>query len=128
MSITRRQALAATLAFSAPAFAQTAASSFPSRPVTLVVGLGPGAPDAVPAAALAALAPPARVFAPPLPDGLLAVLAPVVPEPLGDPSALPPGAVVVAPDAVSVQTLKQPAALRASLCGSTLWSVVETLA
>ena len=30
------------------------------------------------------------------------------------------GRVVVAPDAVSVQTLKQPAALRASLCGSTV--------
>ncbi|MFN8121853.1 MAG: nucleoside triphosphate pyrophosphohydrolase [Thermoleophilia bacterium] len=66
--------------------------------MTLVVGLGPGDPESVPAAALAALAPPARVFAPPLAEALLAALAPVVPEPLDDPSALPPGAVVVAPD------------------------------
>ena len=45
--ITRRQALAASLAFSAPAltatvFAQTSASNFPSRPVTLVVPFTPG--------------------------------------------------------------------------------------
>ena len=67
--------------------------------MTLVVGLGPGDPDAVPAAALAAIAPPAHVFAPPLADALLAALVPVVPEPLTDPSGLPPDAVVVAPDA-----------------------------
>ncbi len=66
--------------------------------MTLVVGLGPGDPQAVPAAALAAIAPPARVFAPPLDPGLLAVLAPVVPEALPPIDALPPGAVVAAPD------------------------------
>lgn len=64
----------------------------------VVVGLGPGDPDAVPAAALAALAPPARVFAPPLQEALLAVLAPVVPEPLGGLGDLPADAVVAAPD------------------------------
>lgn len=41
-NITRRQALAATLAFSAPAFAQTTAGGFPSRPVTLVAPFTPG--------------------------------------------------------------------------------------
>lgn len=67
--------------------------------MTLVVGLGPGDPDAVPAAALAALAPPARVFAPPLPPALVAALVPVVPEPLPGLAELPADAVVAAPDA-----------------------------
>src|SRR5262245_60739 len=62
-----------------------------------VVGLGPGAPDAVPAAALAALAGAARVLAPPLQRDLLAAL-PAPPSPL-DLGAVPDGAVVAAPDA-----------------------------
>jgi MazG family protein len=64
----------------------------------LVVGLGPGAPDAVPAAALAALAAAPRVLAPPLEPALLAALAPVVPAPLGDLAGVPEGAAVAAPD------------------------------
>lgn len=61
-----------------------------------IVGLGPGDPDAVPAAAIAALAGAERVVAPPLPHGLLAVLG-CVPEPLGD-GPPPDGALLVAPD------------------------------
>jgi MazG family protein len=63
-----------------------------------VVGLGPGDPEAVPAAALAALADAATVLAPPLDPALLAALAPVVPAPLGDPARVPPDAVIAAPD------------------------------
>lgn len=63
-----------------------------------VVGLGPGDPDAVPAAALAALAGAARVLAPPLAPSLLASL-PLTPAPLGDPAELRDDAVVIAPDA-----------------------------
>jgi len=65
--------------------------------VIRVIGLGPGAPDAVPATALAAIddAPPGAVVAPPLDPALLQVLG-VAPGPL--PAPLPDGAVVVAPD------------------------------
>ncbi|HWH14786.1 MAG TPA: nucleoside triphosphate pyrophosphohydrolase [Miltoncostaeaceae bacterium] len=62
-----------------------------------VVGLGPGDPDAVPAAALAALADAPDLFAPPLAPALVAVL-PRPPAPLGPLEALPAGAVVAAPD------------------------------
>ncbi|HSJ72717.1 MAG TPA: nucleoside triphosphate pyrophosphohydrolase [Miltoncostaeaceae bacterium] len=65
--------------------------------MTRVVGLGPGAPDAVPAAALAVLAEAPRVLAPPLDPALLAAL-PAAPEPL-DLAAVPEEAVVAAPDA-----------------------------
>lgn len=63
-----------------------------------IVALGPGAPDAVPAAALAAIdsAPPGVIVAPPLEDALREALG-VAPGPLPDP--VPDGAVVVAPDA-----------------------------
>lgn len=62
-----------------------------------VIGLGPGAPDAVPATALAAIdeSDPAAIVAPPLPPDLLQAIA-VHPGPLPDP--VPDGAVVVAPD------------------------------
>ncbi len=62
-----------------------------------VVGLGPGAPEAVPALALAALAEAPRVLAPALDPALAAVL-PVPAEPL-DLAALPPDAAIAAPDA-----------------------------
>lgn len=62
-----------------------------------VVGLGPGAPGAVPAAALDALAGAPRLLAPPL-DPALAALLPAAPEPL-DLADLPADAVVAAPDA-----------------------------
>jgi len=65
--------------------------------VIRVVGLGPGDPDAVPAAALAALAGAPLVLAPPLEPALAAVL-PAPPAPLGPLDALPPDAVLVAPD------------------------------
>ncbi|HVH01336.1 MAG TPA: nucleoside triphosphate pyrophosphohydrolase [Miltoncostaeaceae bacterium] len=61
-----------------------------------VIALGPGAPEAVPAAALAALAGAPRVLAPPL-DPALAAALPGAPEPL-DLTALPADAAVVAPD------------------------------
>lgn len=63
-----------------------------------VVALGPGDPDAVPAAALSAAAAAERLFAPPLMPDLAAVL-PRAPEPLGAPSDAPEGATIVAPDA-----------------------------
>jgi len=62
-----------------------------------VVGLGPGAPEAVPAAALAALAEAPRVLAPTLDPELAAVL-PAGVDPL-DLGALPDGATIAAPDA-----------------------------
>jgi len=62
-----------------------------------VVGLGAGEPESVPVAALAAISAAELVVAPPLGADLVAAL-PCVPGPLGDPAALPDGAVVVAPD------------------------------
>lgn len=64
----------------------------------LIVGLGPGDPDAVPASALHALARAARVFTPPLDDALRAALG-IAPEALGAVADLPPDCVVAAPDA-----------------------------
>ena len=62
-----------------------------------VIGLGPGAPDAVPATALAAIheSNPAAIVAPPLSPDLTQAIG-VHPGPLPDP--VPDGAVVVAPD------------------------------
>ena len=65
--------------------------------MVIVVGLGAGTPESVPAVALDALAAAPRVLAPPLDPALAAVL-PVAPEPLGDPAAAPDGAVIAAPD------------------------------
>jgi nucleoside triphosphate diphosphatase len=70
--------------------------------VITVVGLGPGEPDAVPAAALRALAEAAMVLAPPLPEPLAAALTAALgapPAPLPALAALPPAAAVAAPDA-----------------------------
>lgn len=61
----------------------------------IIIGLGDGHPQSVPAAALARIAGAERVFAPPLAPELAARL-PVAPRPLGD--DLPPEAVVVAVD------------------------------
>jgi MazG family protein len=61
-----------------------------------VVGLGAGAPEAVPALALAVLAEAPRVLAPAL-DPALAALLPSAPEPL-DLGALPDEATIAAPD------------------------------
>ena len=63
-----------------------------------IVALGPGDPDAIPAAALAAIdaADPSMVMAPPLADDLRQAIG-ARPAPLTDPP--PDGAVVVAPDA-----------------------------
>lgn len=69
----------------------------PQRGVT-IVALGPGAPDAVPAAALAALSGPGELIAPALAAELAAVL-PVPPRPLPALGELPDGAVLAAPDA-----------------------------
>lgn len=63
----------------------------------VVVGLGAGAPESVPAAALAALSDAELVLAPPLPAGLAGAL-PVAPSPLGDPALVPDGAAIAAPD------------------------------
>jgi len=62
-----------------------------------VVGLGSGAPEAVPAVAVAAVAQAPRVLAPALADELAAAL-PRRPEPLGPLAECPPDAVIVAPD------------------------------
>lgn len=62
-----------------------------------VVGLGPGAPESVPAVALTAVSGATRVLAPALDPGLRAALG-VLPEPLGDPAEAPEGAVIAAPD------------------------------
>ncbi|MDX6644912.1 MAG: hypothetical protein QOK40_639, partial [Miltoncostaeaceae bacterium] len=67
-----------------------------------VVGLGPGEPDAVPAAALRALAEASVVFSPSLPAALEAALTAVLgaaPQPLPPLAGLPPGAAIAAPDA-----------------------------
>jgi MazG family protein len=63
-----------------------------------VVGLGSGAPEDVPATALAAVAAAPRLLAPPLAPELAAALG-TDPEPLGPLDAVPDEAVVVAPDA-----------------------------
>jgi MazG family protein len=65
--------------------------------VITVVGLGPGDPEAVPAAALVALAAAPRVLAPPLAPDLRAAL-PVEVGPLPPLDRIPPDAAVAAPD------------------------------
>lgn len=65
--------------------------------MTLIVGLGPGEAEAVPAAALQALAAPGPLYAPPL-DPAVAALLPRPPLPLPAAAELPPDAVVAAPD------------------------------
>jgi MazG family protein len=97
-----------------------------------VVGLGPGAPEAVPAAALAAIAGAERVLAPPLEPGLLAAL-PVAPGPL-DLAAVPDGAVIAAPDAEAhliaralpgAETVPGREALRARAIGGEVAALAE---
>ncbi len=63
-----------------------------------VAGLGAGAPESVPAVALAAVAGARRVVAPEL-DAALSEVLPIAPEPLGDPAECPDGVLIVAPDA-----------------------------
>jgi hypothetical protein len=63
-----------------------------------VVALGPGAPEAVPAAALDALAGAGPLLAPPLDAALVAVLG-APPAPLGALDAVADGETIVAPDA-----------------------------
>lgn len=66
--------------------------------MTTIVGLGPGEPESVPAAALTVLLNASQVFAPELPE--LADLLPPSARPLpADLSDLPAGATVAAPDA-----------------------------
>jgi MazG family protein len=97
-----------------------------------VVGLGPGAPEAVPAAALAAIAGAERVLAPPLEPGLLAAL-PAAPGPL-DLAAVPDGAVIAAPDAQAhliaralsgAETVPGREALRARAIGAEVAALAE---
>jgi MazG family protein len=97
-----------------------------------VVGLGPGAPEAVPAAALAAIAGAERVLAPPLEPGLLAAL-PAAPGPL-DLAAVPDGAVIAAPDAEAhliaralpgAETVPGREALRARAIGAEVAALAE---
>jgi MazG family protein len=68
--------------------------------VTLVVGLGPGDPDAVPAAALAVLRAVVAVVTPPLDEALTAVLG-VESAPFDDGTPLADGCAVAAPDAAA---------------------------
>lgn len=101
--------------------------------MTRVIGLGPGDPGAVPAAALAAIdeADPACVVAPPL-DPALARAIGVRPGPLPDP--VPDGAVVVAPDPEAhaiaralpgADTLPARPALRARAIGARVAELAE---
>ena len=62
-----------------------------------VVAIGPGAPEAVPASAVGAVAGAAPLLAPPLDPGLAAVLG-AEPAPLGPLDEVPDGATIVAPD------------------------------
>src|SRR4051794_22927056 len=99
-----------------------------------VIALGPGAPEAVPAAALAALADAPRVLAPPL-DPALAGALPGPPEPL-DLAALPADAeaAVAAPHAEALriaralpdaQTVPGRDALRARAIGAEVAALAE---
>jgi MazG family protein len=97
-----------------------------------VVGLGPGAPEAVPAAALAAIDRARPLLAPPLDEGLLAAL-PAAPARL-DLAAVPEGAVVVAPDAQAhaiaralpgAETVPGRDALRARAIGAEVAALAE---
>ena len=97
-----------------------------------VVALGPGAPEAVPAAALAALADAPRVLAPAL-DPALAAVVPGPVEPL-DLGALPADAIIAAPDAEAhriaralpgAETVPGREALRARAIGAEVAALAE---
>jgi XTP/dITP diphosphohydrolase/tetrapyrrole methylase family protein/MazG family protein/ATP diphosphatase len=97
-----------------------------------VVALGPGAPEAVPALALAAVAEAPRVLAPPL-DPPLAAALPRAPEPL-DLAELPSEAVIAAPDAEAhriaralpaAETLPGREALRARAIGADVAALAQ---
>ena len=97
-----------------------------------VVGLGSGAPEAVPAIALAALAEAPRVLAPPLDPALAAVL-PGQPAAL-DLAAVPDDAVIAAPDAQAhliaralpgAETVPGREALRARAIGAEVAALAE---
>ncbi len=99
-----------------------------------VVGLGTGAPEAVPAAAVAVAAEAVRVLAPELRPELLAALAPIAPEPLGDPRTVAEGAVILAPDVEAhriagllprARTLPERGALRARAIGAEVAALAE---
>jgi len=99
----------------------------------MVVGLGPGDPDAVPIAAVRALEREGPLLAPAL-DPALAALLPRAPEPLGPLGEIPDGAVVAAPDAVALriaravpgaETLPPRAALRARVIGAGVARLAE---
>jgi MazG family protein len=99
-----------------------------------VVGLGAGPPESVPAVALTALGGAARVLAPELSPEMLAALAPVAPEPLGDPLAAPDGVTIAAPDAEAhriaallprARTLPGREALRARAIGAEVAALAE---
>lgn len=99
-----------------------------------VVGLGTGAPESVPAAALAVAANAACVLAPELAPDLRAALAPIAPGPLGDPLAAPDGAVIMAPDVEAhriagllprARTLPERGALRARAIGAEVAALAE---
>lgn len=99
-----------------------------------VVGLGAGSPESVPAAALTALGGADRLLAPALSPEMLAVLAPAVPEPLGDPRAAPDGATIAAPDVEAhriaallpgARTLPGREALRARAIGAEVAALAE---
>jgi MazG family protein len=98
-----------------------------------VVALGPGAPEAVPAAALEAVAGAATLLAPPLEPALAAVLGAAA-GPLPDLEAVPDGAVIVAPDAEAhriasaipaAETLPARPALRARAIGAEVAALAE---
>ena len=98
-----------------------------------VVGLGPGAPESVPASALEAVAEASRVLAPALDAGLIAVLG-VAPEPLGPLADCPDGGTIVAPDAAAhriaralpgARTLPSREALRARAIGAEVAVLAE---
>lgn len=99
-----------------------------------VVGLGTGAPESIPAVAVAAATRAARVMAPELAPELLAALLPIVPEPLGDLGALPGDALIVAPDVTAhrfagllpqARTLPDREALRARAIGAEVAALAE---
>lgn len=101
--------------------------------MTLVVALGDGAPDSVPAAALAA-ATGGRVMAWGLPPELLAAIAPIEPEPLGSLEGLPDDAVILAVDVEAhrlagllpeAATLPERGALRARAIGAEVAALAE---
>jgi len=99
----------------------------------MVVGLGPGDPDAVPIAAVRALEREGPLLAPAL-DPALAALLPRAPEPLGPLGEIPDGAVVAAPDAEALriaralpgaETLPPRPALRARVIGAGVARLAE---